>query len=177
MKSGFSIILEIIKGKEVLDIGSYGAQLKKNKPKLLFNLIKERAKSVIGVDLKSDDKDIIQGNAETINLNRKFDVIIAGDLIEHLDNAGLFLDNMHRHLKDDGILIISTPNTKSLYILKKPNETHTCWYCRYTLRYLLKQHGFKVEKEIITFRKRENLIKDFIKLLFFNNLVFICKKR
>lgn len=166
------IILEYIKNKEVLDLGSTT-----NKGDM-FDLIKRLAKNVIGVDLqKSDDPQIIEGNVENINLNKKFDVIIAGDIIEHLDNTGLFLDNMYCHLKDNGLLLITTPNAKSLaYLFFKGNPQHTCWYCQHTLRQALERHKFKIEKINLCVQKKKNVIYDFLRYLFANNLVVICKK-
>ena len=34
------------------------------------------------------------GDVTTVNLGKKFDVIVAGELIGHLPNQGLFLENM-----------------------------------------------------------------------------------
>ena len=42
--------------------------------------------------------------------NRKFDSIICGELIEHLENPYQFLYDLKFLLKDNGRLIISTPN-------------------------------------------------------------------
>ena len=155
MNNCYDIILDYIKEKDVLDIGSCAEQGGVYKPMLLFNKIKKRANSVVGIDIESNNNEIIKGNAENINLNQKFDVVTAGDVIEHLDNAGLFLDNMHRHLKDDGAMIIVTPNAKSIgYLPFKGNDFHTCWYCKHTLKYLVEKHGFKVEKMFFGLTKK-----------------------
>lgn len=166
------IILEYIKNKEVLDLGST------TNKKDIFDAIKKLARNVIGVDIqKSDDPQIIEGNVENINLNKEFDVIIAGDIIEHLDNAGIFLDNMYHHLKDNGLLIITTPNAKSLaYLFFKANPQHTCWYCKHTLRQALERHKFKIKKIDFCVQKKKNVIYDFLRYLFANNLIGICKK-
>ncbi len=52
--------------------------------------------------------------------DKYFDVIIYGEIIEHLtENPVYSLYNLHRVLKDDGILIISTPNVFRYQNLKK----------------------------------------------------------
>ncbi|MFH1820691.1 MAG: class I SAM-dependent methyltransferase [Candidatus Nealsonbacteria bacterium] len=53
---------------------------------------------------------VVLGDTEKINLSQTFDVIFAGELIEHLSNPGMFFDNMASHLNKNGLLIITTPN-------------------------------------------------------------------
>lgn len=48
--------------------------------------------------------------AEEIVNGRKFDTIICGELIEHLENPYQFLHNIYNLLADSGKLILSTPN-------------------------------------------------------------------
>lgn len=139
------IILKYVKGKDVLDIGSVGIKAKYN----LWNLIDKEAKSVQGIDTDaSDDSRIVQGNMETYSFERQFDVIIAGDVIEHVDNQGAFLGNIRKHLADDGYLIITTPNAKWFTVMLKPLDSHMLWHDKYTLYQILERQGF----EVILFR-------------------------
>lgn len=177
MKSCYDLVAEYVEGKNVLDVGSCANQGENIKTKTLFTLIKERASLVTGVDIESVGEDIVKGNAETIKLGRKFEVVVAGDIIEHLHNVGLFLDNMHEHLEDNGLLLIATPNAKSIgYLPFKGNDFHTSWYCKHTLKYIVEQHGFKVERVHIGFRKKKHPVKDFLRNYFANNLFFVCRK-
>jgi len=128
--------------------------------------------------VESDDPQIIKGNAETVKVNKKFDLVVAGEIIEHLNNAGVFLDNMASHLRKGGRIIITTPNVKSLaYLFFKGNCEHTCWYCKYTLKELVERHGFKVEKIRFCVQKKKNFVVDLLRYYFANNLVFICRKK
>lgn len=173
----YDLMLNYVKDKDVLDIGSCGNQGEEVKTKTLYNLIKAKAKFIQGVDLESNTPEIIKDNAETINLARQFDVVTAGDVIEHIHNPGLFLDNMHRHLKKNGLLLVVTPNVKSFaYLFFRGNKYHTCWYCRHTLQYLVQSHGFKVEKIIVGLRRRRNLLYDPFRYVFANNIMFVCRK-
>ena len=43
-----------------------------------------------------------------------FDFVLALELIEHLDNPYKLLENIHRVLKEGGVIILSTPNRLSL---------------------------------------------------------------
>lgn len=137
------IILKYIKNKDVLDIGSVGQSQEYN----LWNLIKEaKPKSLVGIDIEpSNDRGIVQGDMEIYSFDKKFDVVIAGEIIEHVNNQGLFLDNIHKHLKEKGILILTTCNAKWFTVIKKPNPTHTLWHDRYTLSYILRLHDFQIK--------------------------------
>lgn len=74
---------------------------------------------------------------EEFSSTKKFDVIFANDIIEHVDNIPLFLQNVEKHTKQGGLLVISTINKNLLsfvfakflaeYILKLvPKGTHEC---------------------------------------------------
>ena len=149
------IIKPLVIGKDILDFGSSGQLLNEisTKNKLhLYSEMKKVAKSIMGVDLRKPKlseqvkKELVYGNAETINLHKKFDVIVCCDMIEHVMNQGLLLQNCKKHLRDKGYLIISTPNAKSYRILFKTFKVHTLWHDRSTLTYLLTKNGFKIEE-------------------------------
>ena len=177
MKTCYDLILRYARDKEILDIGSCGNQGEEVKTKTLFSNLKKVAKSATGLDIESNTPEIIKGNAETIKLKKKFDLVTAGDVIEHIHNPGLFLDNMHAHLKENGLLLLVTPNTKSpAYLFFKGNAYHTCWYCQHTLKYLVEQHGFKVERIFIGLRRRKNFVHDLFRHCLANNLFFVCRK-
>jgi 2-polyprenyl-3-methyl-5-hydroxy-6-metoxy-1,4-benzoquinol methylase len=44
----------------------------------------------------------------------KFDIIVAGEVIEHIFDTDMFLTKIRRLLKKNGILILTTPNVASL---------------------------------------------------------------
>lgn len=169
------IILTYIKDKNVLDIGSVGQTDHYN----LWQLIKTKGqvKSLVGIDVEpSDDEDVVQGNMETYSLNKRFDVIIAGDILEHVDNQGLFLDNIYRHLNDEGTFILTTPNAKWITVILKPNPTHTLWHDKFTLSHILNTHGFWIKHFQYYYGNKPyyNLIKKI--LAFRQGMLVICKK-
>ena len=56
-------------------------------------------------------------NETTDYLTHRFDIILATEVIEHIENPRFFLREMCRLLNKNGILIISTPNLYSLLSL------------------------------------------------------------
>ena len=154
------LILDRVRGKKVLDVGSVGQTNAYN----LFSLMKSHCASIVGVDLPEceqtlkksfnceledmmgdGDAKIVFANMESAALDEKFDVIVLGDVIEHVFNPGKLLSNLREHLNDDGELIITTPNAKWPTVFCKPNPTHVLWHDRYTLAYLLEQHDLRVK--------------------------------
>lgn len=79
----------------------------------LHAAIREINPEVLGVDVDREGIDILSGqdfnvrvaDVLTMQLGEEFETIIAGDIIEHLDNAGLFLRNVAEHLTGDGVLL------------------------------------------------------------------------
>ena len=86
--------------------------------KILFFQLAEINPNIVGLDLDEEGVEALKkrgynavcGDVHKVDLDRKFDTIIAGEIIEHLDNPGQFLRNMFRHLKPGGRLVVSTPN-------------------------------------------------------------------
>jgi SAM-dependent methyltransferase len=77
-----------------------------------------------------------------------FDVIIFGDVVEHLDNFGIALRNLSRMLGPDGLLVISTSNAfyfgaivKMLFRYEVTHGEHTCHFSYLTLKRTLAMNG------------------------------------
>lgn len=94
-------------------------------------------------------------NAESFALEMKFDTVIAGELIEHLPNPGLFLDRCREHLQPSGRIVITTPypfgyEVISYAWMKYPrtcaNPEHTVWICPRTMVHLADLCGLSIER-------------------------------
>jgi 2-polyprenyl-3-methyl-5-hydroxy-6-metoxy-1,4-benzoquinol methylase len=156
-----ALINTVISGNDtVLDVGFWGQGVSVRDDNWVHNILKVRAKDVYGLDLSFDDsmfpnKDhYIKASAENFKIDKKFDVIFAGDLIEHLSNPGFFLDCAKAHLNEGGRLIMTTPNAFNLFNITEKlskgeptvNYDHTCYFNRKTLGQLLGKNGWSVDK-------------------------------
>ena len=144
----------------ILDFGCVQHSLESIKSdSWLHGKLAENFSNVVGVDILREEVQelekkgytVICANAENFELNEKFDTIVAGELIEHLSNPGNFLDCCRNHLKHDGKLILTTPNSFWVeYAVRKIfgklyiNPEHTAWYDDVVLPQLAERHSLDV---------------------------------
>lgn len=62
-----------------------------------------------------DGVDLHFGIAEEINISTKFDFITATGIISYYDDYSPFMENLFKHLRDDGVLIITNGYSVSEY--------------------------------------------------------------
>jgi SAM-dependent methyltransferase len=142
--------------RTVLDVGA-GSGI--DRPDWMHASVASVATEAVGVELdaklaaraRERGYDVIAGDAESLDLGRTFDVVWAGELIEHLSCAGAFLDGARRHLVPGGRLVLTTPNAFAIsnFVYRiggrpRVNRGHTCWYDETTLTQLLERHGYEV---------------------------------
>lgn len=153
------LLLPYIRGKTVLDLGPGDTSFRS-----LHDFLRAHARKVIGVEidpkrasrLRRKGFDIRVGNAETFRAAERFDVVVAGDLIEHVDNPGLLIDNAMRHLKKGGVFVFNTPNIYSVNFLLRGLllgrvamfPEHTLGFNEQLLRELLRRRGVVPERVV-----------------------------
>ena len=167
IRDRFAVIEPHIRGKDVLDLGCVDSRKARHnaqerfeyKANLLHKAIAAANPGTIGIDidpqgakvLNDQGYNVLVEDVETMDLRRQFDTIVAGEIIEHLENPGKFLRNMHRHLRPGGVIIISTPNTFyagttwKIWRYGKPavHEEHMGWQDPTTLAQLFKRTGYE----------------------------------
>lgn len=103
---------EMLEGR-VLNIGCYGSTMYG----YLYQYSRSGKFYLEGPDIVAGDpdKNVRKGDALQMQYKKKFNFIVAGELIEHftLAQAKTFLKRCHDALADGGTLIISTPNKKA----------------------------------------------------------------
>jgi SAM-dependent methyltransferase len=158
-------ILERCRGKSVLDLGCirHSAEFAVKDPGWLHGKVVTTASRAVGVDYLAEDLKKLRGMGfvmihgdvtKPIALDEKFDLIFAGDIIEHLTNFDGFFDNCSRLLKPGGELIITTGNPFYLegvhYAALKGrvliNPEHTCWMDPQALAQLAERFDYAVKE-------------------------------
>jgi len=155
------IVEEFCTGKIVLDIGCVQHDIANvNTESWLHHQIVQVAADVLGVDyLEAPVRELIQRGYKCIQgdvnkplaIDRAFDVIVVGNLIEHLSNFEGLMHNLNRLLKPDGVVLISTANPfycdQYFYSAFRNdiivNPEHTCWIDPVTLNQLSLRFGLE----------------------------------
>lgn len=95
---------------------------------------------------------------ERVPLDKRFDVIIAGEVIEHLSNPGLFLSGVQRFMGPESRLIVTTVNAYSGMrfaqygvrgkggVSEPVHPDHVAYYSFRTLSLSLHRAGLVVEE-------------------------------
>ena len=177
MDNRIKYISKYIKNKSILDFGPGGIEYRQ-----IYEFINSASKSYAGIELDKKRHAILSKkginvynlNAESFNLNKKFDTLFAGEFIEHLNNPGNFLNSCKKHMKKNSSLILTTPNAYSINrviraILSLGNvpqfHEHSLLFNEQLLIELLKRHKFKI-KSVIYFNYSNNGFKSKIINLF-----------
>lgn len=154
-------IMPYVAGRKVLDLGCVRHDLKETeKADWLHGHLKQQAKYLVGVDyleeetaaLRARGYNVLHANVETMDLGDEFEVIVAGDLIEHLNNFGMFLDRVSAHLAPEGTFLLTTPNPinpmrffQVLFLGRTlSNREHTCWFTPEVLGQLLRRYNLEI---------------------------------
>lgn len=138
----------------------------------IFNAVCERHVIIEGsqvvIDLFKDKSpefsgEVVFGYFEDFDTDERFDAIVMGFVLEHVEDPGALLARFRRFLKPGGKLYIAVPNAKSMnrrlgfelgkianiYDLNANDHAlgHRRQYCRDTLRADIEKHGYRITHE------------------------------
>jgi 2-polyprenyl-3-methyl-5-hydroxy-6-metoxy-1,4-benzoquinol methylase len=167
--SRIDFLRERCRGKTVLSLGCSSGRfiedhLRSNTH--LHNILHEVSSDLYGVDLDEESlvlmrerlgfKNLYPGNVEhleNVPIQKKFDIVVAGDLLEHITCPGAMLNGIKRFLHERGELIISTNNAFGLhYQIKRwlgryrEHFEHVAFFSPETLLHLFERHGYRVDR-------------------------------
>lgn len=153
-------ICSLALGRSVLHVGCGDWPVTAHKLQsgtLLHASLAKAARSLTGVDLElraihclreAGFADCIVCDAEHLDLDRRFECVVAGDVLEHVNNAGAVVAALARHLTADGLLVIAVPSALSIGGLRallnrseNVHRDHTAYYSPKTLSALCSRYG------------------------------------
>lgn len=164
-KIRLSQVSNSIKGKSVLDLGcGYNARLLTSNQNMITRGV--GVDIFVNAKLNSNKIKLIRSSVDTrLKLpSNNFDLVISLAVIEHVLKPEVMLSEAYRLLKRRGSLLITTPSSKSKFILEflanklkiisnKEIADHKRYYNKTTLTEALTEAGFK--KENINIRSFE----------------------
>ena len=180
-------ILDKCSHKKVLHVGCTDSPLTRKKAqqgRLLHQALNKVCKSVLGLDISEESLQIMQsefnisnirfGDAEQLSNfveNEKFDVILAADVIEHLNNPGLFFKNATKLIRTGNCkqIIVTVPIAFSIkrfgsLILnhdEHPHPDHLAYYSPSCLKQIALRNDLRIS-ESVTFLWKNPTFKNHI---------------
>lgn len=163
-------IINRISNRSVLHIGCADSPFTKSKFEtgdLLHQKLADSANRLIGIDIDKNSvdwlseqgiPDLFVADARKIKLlidTHEFDVdvVVAGEVLEHLTNPEIFLCAIREGLKTDTELLISVPNAfyiegmvRVLFSYEKVHPEHVVYYSYYTVKQLLERCGWSIKE-------------------------------
>ena len=161
-------LLEACRGRRVLHLGATDAPATEAALRggyFLHGQLRQVAAAIVGMDnnqamidllrIAHGIDDICYGDIEVCGdyPAGRYDVVVAGEILEHLSNPGRALAALRDHLGPDTRLIVTVPNAYSLKGFLRAwaghewiHPEHVAHHSLRTLSELLRRHGFAVEQ-------------------------------
>ncbi len=123
---------------ELLDLGCGVKPFKK--------IYSQYSKTSVGIDVPSSphsktEVDVIYDGKNIPFEDNRFDYVLCTEVMEHVPEPAAFLREIHRVMKPDGILIMTTPFLVPLH--EEPYDYYR--YTKHGIRHLLTHSGFSLE--------------------------------
>lgn len=158
-KSRHDFIKELVKNKKVLHIGFVDYPITKPKKSLHLYIANECIR-LDGIDpnINEETKKILNvpnGNIYTdwSQLPNDYDIILVPEVIEHVDNVAIFLQQLDRL---NGMMVVTAPCAYTLknnfreeneFFTETVHPDHNCWYSPYTLKNVIDKYSKRRQVE------------------------------
>jgi len=164
-------IIELVWGKSCLHVGCCDhiplIKEKISRKAWLHGLLEENCRRVVGIDINKDAVDYVNQEGFSAGevycadiaardfalpgVDMKFDCILLGEIIEHVDNPSLFLRNVRENMEKQGFqgtYIVTVPNAFCMMRggkygrgIECINSDHRYWFTPYTIAKVLISAG------------------------------------
>jgi predicted TPR repeat methyltransferase len=161
------MLVEFARGRRVAHVGfvdEHRLEAKVGQGTWLHARLAESASSLVGLDLEAEGvRWAVEHGFEAYAVDAQSaeavaalglepaEVVIAGEVVEHLDAPGPFFASLQQLVRDDGLLVVTTPNAFRLLNFLAPvggvelvHPDHTAWHSPHTLTTLLGRSGWEV---------------------------------
>jgi 2-polyprenyl-3-methyl-5-hydroxy-6-metoxy-1,4-benzoquinol methylase len=165
------VVLSLCRGKRVLHLGCVDAgpffRERLSRGELMHQQIAAVASDLWGVDIDREGISLLRDrgfsnlvvadacDADRIEAlgSRSFDVIVAAEIVEHLQNPGLFLAAVRRLMTPENTqLIVTVPNAfrtvSWLWLMRRVefvHPDHNYWFSYATSTHLVRQSGLEIQ--------------------------------
>lgn len=178
IKSRFDYIVSKSTKKVVLHVGCVDQGLLDQKlgtEKLLHHVLDKKAKEITGLDIDFDGikrmtefgyKNMVCADIEEWSSSISYEVIVLGEIIEHIDNCGKFINSLKRISTKETSLIFTTPNSYyylfwifNLFRRENIHPDHNYLFSLLSLKQLFLKFDLEIDEFVVVWEK-----VDFIKL-------------
>jgi 2-polyprenyl-3-methyl-5-hydroxy-6-metoxy-1,4-benzoquinol methylase len=162
-----AFLCQFVKDKRVLHVGCVDSGLLEDRlaeGHLLHETLAAEASEIWGLDVDGPGLEVLRkrgierlchgsGEDPPAELPRcYFDVVVAGEVIEHVRNPGLFIESAGNLLREGGALVLTTPNAlryynpiPAIFGRELVHPRHLTWYSPHTLKETLRVNSFGLE--------------------------------
>lgn len=163
------LLEEIVRGKKVLHVGCTDSPFTRSRHPaglLLHERLRPLCSKLVGIDLDADaiqwlagqgvpdlhvaDATKLGGFLESISFQPE--VVLAGEVVEHLSNPGNFLEGLRAGIPRGCRLVVTVPSAFAYFGIlqmllgrEKVHADHVSYYSYGTLKTLLERNGYQVE--------------------------------
>lgn len=182
-------LLELTAGRRVIDLGfvdSGRMRAKREHGAWLHARLAEAAGDLVGIDADEEGVALARelgydAHAADCESSESLaalglepaEIVLAGELIEHLDRPGAFLAAARALVAEDGLLVITTPNAGALTNtlagllgVELVNSDHVGWQSWHTLKTLLERNGWHLRS--LEYYRFPSLAPDGLRVQAFN---------
>src|SRR5690606_15156471 len=113
----FEVFKRYIKKGKILELGPAEGLMTKHLSKIDPKLTAVDGSAIFCRKLKEEFKEInvINSLFEEVNLEEKFDTIVLGHVLEHVENPQKLLNHIKSWLSEDGVVVCAVPNANSIH--------------------------------------------------------------
>jgi len=189
-------LLQQVTNKSCLDIGAIEHDLSFTElPTWKHKLVSQASRHTVGIDILEEYVEVTRQRGFDIRVcdatsdvftGETFDIVIIGDVIEHVENPVNLIRFSIRHLNEGGIVIAKTPNPYFFDHIKKHlknkacvNADHMAWFTPTMALEIARRAGCSLDSYAIFPESEKGILKKLFKNtdLFSRDFAYVFKHK